>query len=136
MARTFGEYSPVVPLGTTWEEQIYLDDEDGQPLDLTGYEARAQLRTSVLDVGAPALELSSLGVAPTLFVQRAGVVGLVEVAVQVPAVNALSPDWTKRKFVWDIELYIPGSGGAPDYVIPCVTGKVTVTRRATKAGVP
>ena len=29
MARTFGTYSPVVPLGTTWEESLVLEDADG-----------------------------------------------------------------------------------------------------------
>lgn len=43
MARTFGTYSPVVPLGTTWEESLVLEDADGMPIDITGYDVRAQL---------------------------------------------------------------------------------------------
>lgn len=43
MARTFGSYSPVVPLGTTWEETLVLEDADGMPIDITGYDVRAQL---------------------------------------------------------------------------------------------
>lgn len=43
MARQFGTYSPRVPLGTTWEESIVLEDSEGQPVDLTGYAVVAQL---------------------------------------------------------------------------------------------
>lgn len=136
MARTFGEYSPVVPLGTTWEESLVLADEDGVPLDLTGYEARAQLRTRKDAPGAPVFELSSEGAEPTMFVQPDAVVGLLTILVPRTQVSTLSPTNTKRKLVWDIELYIPGVGGEDDYVIPCVEGKVILLPRATRADLP
>ena len=57
MANLFAEYSPEVPLGTTWEEQMLFVDEDGNPVDLSGYtEAHAQLRVEkfpVVSGGAP-----------------------------------------------------------------------------------
>lgn len=133
MARTFGQYSPDVPLGTTWEEALVLADEDGVALDLTGYEARAQLRTSKDAPGAPVAELTSQGATPTLFVQPGAVPGLLTIAVPTSAVNALSPTNAKRKLVWDIELFIPGVGGADPYVIPAVEGKVNLLPRATRA---
>lgn len=136
MARTFGEYSPVVPLGTTWEESLVLADEDGTPLDLTGYEARAQLRTSAAAPGAPVFELSSEGADPALAVQPGGVLGLLTILVPRTQVSALSPTNAKRKLAWDIELYIPGVGGEDDYVIPCVQGKVNLLPRVTRADLP
>ncbi len=133
MARTFGEYSPDVPLNTTWEEELVLADEDDVPLDLTGYEARAQLRTSKDAPGPPVFSLSSVGAGATLSVQPGGQIGLLALAVPRTQVMALSPNNAKRKLVWDIELYIPGTGGADDYVIPAVQGKVNLLPRATRA---
>ncbi len=136
MARTFGEYSPSVPLGTTWEESLVLADEDGVPLDLAGYEARAQLRVSKDARGAPVLELTSTGADPTLFVEPDAQPGVLRILVPRTQVSALSPSNARRKLVWDIELYIPGSGGEDDYVIPCVEGKVTLLPRSTRADLP
>jgi hypothetical protein len=133
MARTFGEYSTDVPLGTTWEESFVLADEDGVALDLTGYKARAQLRTSKAALGAPVFELTSEGATPSMFVQPGAVAGLLTILVPSSQVSALSPNNAKLKLVWDIELYIPGTGGEDDYVIPCIQGKVNLLPRATRA---
>lgn len=43
MARQFGHYSLIVPLGATWEESLILEDANGSPVDLTGYDVVAQL---------------------------------------------------------------------------------------------
>lgn len=136
MARTFGQYSPDVPLGTTWEEALVLADEDGVPLDLTGYEARAQLRTRKDAPGPPVFALTSEGATPTLFVQPGAVAGLLAILVPVSQVSALSPNNAKRKLVWDIELFIPGTVGEDDYVVPSIEGKVNLLPRATRADLP
>ena len=45
MARDFPDaIALAVPLRTTWEEQWILTDDDGEPVDLTGYEFRMQVR--------------------------------------------------------------------------------------------
>jgi len=70
MARRFGTYSPVVPLGVTWEEQLQLLQTNGDPVDLTGYDVRVQFRVEkspLIDVithiptTAPVFELTTAG---------------------------------------------------------------------------
>lgn len=132
MARTFGTYSPVVPLGTTWEESLVLEDADGTPIDITGYSVRAQLHEK-LPVRAgggspdpePLFELTTpgfYGVPPGWPVIEAfdvpiGTDGAINLRVDDTWVA--SPTNTKRKLMWDIRL-VDGSG----YTIPVVSGAV------------
>lgn len=131
MARTFGKYSPKVPLGTTWEESITLADADLVPIDLTGFHARAQLRTGLNATGAPVLELSSEGANPTITIT--GPSGLLTFRIPHTAVSALSTANIKRILLWDVELFTRDVGDEVDYVIPCITGKVTFLPRVTRA---
>ena len=45
MSRTPAQASLTVVRGATWEDEITYRDEAGQAIDLTGYEARMQVRT-------------------------------------------------------------------------------------------
>lgn len=134
MARQFGSYSPVVPLGTTWEESIVLEDEHGTPIDLTGYQVRAQLRATIPTLASgspttqPIFELTTAGyyaTAPAWPVIEGfsvptptnGTILLLAPAAQFTPLA--SPTNAKTKLVWDIRL-VNGSG----YTIPVVSGAV------------
>lgn len=138
MARTFGEYSPAVPLGVTWEESILIEDEDCNPIDLAGYSVYAQLRDTVpvtdpvsgAATVAPVLELTSAGYygAPPPWPAFEALSipnptdGTVIVKLDVDDLWKASPSNAKRKLVWSIVLVNVDTG----YAIPVVQGKVTL----------
>src|SRR5690606_7294219 len=132
MARTFP--NPIalsIPLRTTWEERWQvLDDDTGEPVDLTDYEMRMQLRDR--RTGALVLTLDRRG-------SRGGPVAIAPAAVMIRlrvealADAALSPLNRKLTAGWDAELYIPGS---PEYVVPLLSGTATFTPRVTRPGEP
>ncbi len=134
MARTFGTYSPVVPLGTTWEESLVLEDADGTPINITGYSVRAQLHEK-LPVRAgggapnpePLFELTTpgfYGAPPAWPVIEAFTVPLGTdgaINLRVDDTWVASPANAKRKLQWDIRLVNKATG----YVIPVVSGAVS-----------
>lgn len=133
MARTFGSYSPVVPLGTTWEETLVLEDADGMPIDITGYNVRAQLysmqpvRVAGEPDPSPVMELTTPDfylVAPAWpvfegFSIPEGDDGRILLRLDAVDTWAASPDNAKRKLLWDVRL-VDGTG----YTIPVVAGAV------------
>lgn len=143
MARQFGSYSPVVPLGLTWEESITLQDSAGAAIDLTGYAVRAQLRPALVardpDTGLgasdPLLELTSAsyyGSAPAWDVIEALSIPTPAngtILLTVPAADTwkLAPTNVKTKLLWDLALVNTGTG----YAIPVVSGKVSALPRVT-----
>lgn len=143
MARQFGQYSPAVPLGTTWNESLVLEDEHGAPNDITGYAVRAQIRVSVPSVASgqatdtPVVELTTAGFyeegeAPTWPVVEAfeipnGDDGLIVLELDPANTWLLSPDNGRRKLYWDIRLVNKETG----VIVPVVTGKVPVIPAVT-----
>jgi hypothetical protein len=135
MARQFGSYSPLAPLGVTWEEELILTDENDAPIDLTGYSVRAQFREEVPELdpetGEPAtdpvFELTTADwydSAPSWDVFDVVTVtpaeGKIEWALPVDDLWTASPDNFKRKLVWSMIL-VRDDG----YAIPVVQGKAT-----------
>lgn len=136
MARQFGTYSPVVPLGVTWEEELILTDEDDAPVDLTGYSLVVQLREDVpeidIDTGEPTtdpvFEITSAAFyddppAWPVFAVAAivAVDGNIKWLLPIEDLWTASPDNAKRKLVWAVVLAKKADG----YAIPCVEGKPT-----------
>ena len=86
MARNFPDpISITVPLRTTWEERWELMDEHGDPLDLTDYQFRMQVRRKVsrallLEIGTEA-DYAVIDL-PT---------GAIDITVPAEVVVALSP---------------------------------------------
>lgn len=138
MARTFGEYSPAVQLGVTWEESIVIEDETFAAVDLTGYSAYAQLRAVVPATDPvtgdattdPVLELTTPGYYgtppawPTFEALSipAPTDGTILLRLDVDDLWTASPANAKRKLVWSIVLVNTITG----YAIPVVQGKVIV----------
>jgi hypothetical protein len=133
MARQFGAYSPKVPLGTTWEESLVLEDADGNVIDLTGYDVVAQLHTSPPsrneETGAgsePVLEITTAGFydTPEDYVVEGFSVpdpddGTILLLVAPEDFWRVSPANRRAKLVWSIMLV-----NDVGYTIPVVAGKV------------
>lgn len=131
MSRTPASYSMTVVRGSTWEDYLdYFEDDKVTPIDLTGYEARMQVRTLLGQFGTTTietlrLELSSAGQDPRLFVEipdGGSVANRVRIRVEATDTVALNPNNNaKERLVYGIELY---QAGPPEYVIPYATGKL------------
>lgn len=135
MARQFEEYSPGVPLGVTWEDQIILQDENGDPVDLTGYAVRAQFYVSRSlrdpNTGAPltppVIEIVSEDFYTTLptwpVIEAVSIpaptTGTITLRVEVQDLWRFAPRNDKQKYEWSLLLVNPSSG----YAIPVVYGK-------------
>lgn len=135
MARTFGQYSPIVPLGVTWDEDLILQDVDGNPVNLTGYSARAQfyedmpIRDPVTGepVVPPIAELTTAGV----YVESPGWPFFESLSIPAPLTGEVlssldladlwcfSQDNEKRKLFWSLVLVNEDTGTA----LPVVEGK-------------
>ena len=139
MARTFGSYSPSVPLGLTWEESIALDDENGDAVDLTGYDVVVEIYAAQpvrdpdtgLATVEPVLQITTADYhaeAPDWDVSEGASIptpanGTILLAVEPADVWLLSPTNEKTKLFWAIILVNPDT----DYRIPVVSGMVSVT---------
>jgi hypothetical protein len=126
-------YSMTVQRGATWEQDFFYTEDDGvTPIDLTGYEARMQVRRPTGRYGLTTtdtlvLELNSTGANPLLelFVPAGGTVrNGIRIRVSATGTEVLNPDNLKKvKLVYGLELYRPLP--APDYVIPLFEGTLT-----------
>lgn len=142
MARQFGQYSPVVPLGVTWEEQLQLLQDDGSPVSLIGYDVIWQFCAAKPDRDAdtglpttdPEFELTTAGwysVAPAWPVFEAISIptptnGTIQSLLDFGDLWTASPDNSKRKLYMSIVLVNPDTL----YAIPVVQG-VAVFLQAT-----
>lgn len=134
MSRTPASFSLQVVRGATWEDDFQYQDDSGVPFDLTGYEARMQVRTEAGRYGLSTaetlvLELSTTDMGLTIPEPLEGrVVLLVEAANTV----MLNPDNLKKtKLAYSLELYRPGGQGL-EYVIPLVEGSISVKGEVTR----
>lgn len=138
MARRFGSYSPVVPLGLTWEEFLTLYEDDGvTPVNLTGYDVRAQfwpasVKNPVLAAGVPTsnpvFELTtadSYGTPPAWPVLEAytfheddPLTGGIDQLVDKDDLWLASPTNVKVKLFFSMVLWNPDT----NYAIPVVEG--------------
>lgn len=128
MSRTPASYSMTVVRGSTWEDSfVYLQDDGVTPVDLTGYQARMQIRSLAGQFGTSTadtlvMELTTDNGRLTITPAEG------KVALKVSATDTvlLNPDNAKKvKHVYALELFRP-AGAGPEYVIPLVQGKITV----------
>lgn len=134
MSRTPASYAMTVQRGATWEDEFTYTDDDGLPIDLTGYEARMQVRTLATRYGTSTtglmLELSTTGTDPLLVWDTAatGRLRIVARPDQHAALNASNAK--KAKYAYAIELHKPDGTG--EYVLPLVEGALTVRGETTR----
>jgi hypothetical protein len=125
MARTFGSYSPVVPVATTWEETIEFADENDAPVDLTGFVVEAQLRAT--PTGASVLNLTTAGGHWTMPDPTNGTI-LLKVTPEVIAA-LLSANQIRRDLLWAVVLRDPTDSNLR---LPLVKGRVSLRREAAQ----
>jgi hypothetical protein len=136
MSRVPAKYNMTVIRGATWEDEFTYADDAGVPIDLTGYQARMQVRSLVGQFGTTTtttlmLELSTTGATPRLLWDTAAT-GTLKIVVPPTAHAVLNPANVARvQYAYSIELYQP-AGANPEYVLPLVQGKITVKGEVTR----
>ena len=111
-------YHLVIDQGATLRESFTYRDSNNAIVDLTGYSARSQIRTSY---SASGTVLSATSQAGTVSITAA--TGLI--AFNVPA--ATTATLTPGNYVWDLEIIDPSG-----IVTRLVGGTCTVTPEVTK----
>lgn len=128
MARDFPEaLALTIPLRTTWEERWVILDVAGDPVPLTGYEFRMQVRDK--HTGAVVLEIDSTGANPRAVIDDPN--GAIAIRVSAQDVSDVSPENRKTACKFDCEIYIP-AGANPEYVIPLLKGSASFQPRVTQ----
>lgn len=94
-----GELNLTVDEGTDFTLPLLWKDENGTPVDLTGYSAALQIRYSVNDDGTPLLNLTN-GAGITL----GGVLGTIDIEVTKAQNN-----FGQQTLVWDLEMTSPAA---------------------------
>ena len=130
MSRTPASYDMTVVRGATWEDEFTYTDENGAAIDLTGYEARMQVRTAGGQFGTTTaetlvMELTTDGADPHLSWDTAAQ-GRLRITVAAADTIALNADNARKVgLVYGLEVYLP-AGAAPEYVLPFVQGRLSV----------
>lgn len=114
-----GKYDIIIEQGATFSRVITWDDEDGEPVNVTGYTARAQFRASH---GSTSTVLSLTS--PSSGLVLGGALGTITMTITATATAAL----TAPSFgVWDLELV-----SATSVVTRLLEGTYQITPEVTK----
>lgn len=134
MSRTAARTSLTAVRGGTWEDFLDYYDEDGQPIDLTGYEGKLQVWPYDQLYGlasTPLLELTTQ--AGQLVIEA--IPGATSTAKNRLRIAQLPPDAfamlnpandKKAKYGFAANVWLPGVAPAPDYVLPYAIGTLNV----------
>jgi hypothetical protein len=113
-------YNTVIDQGADWFLNVTWEDVNEDPIDITGYTAALQLRTSPLArVVSLNLTTENDGIAIT------GASGL----VSIHATNDQTADLTPQRYTYDLELYSPAN---PTVVTRLIQGTVEVSANTTR----
>lgn len=115
-----GRYDITIEQGTTWTLTITWKDATGSPVDLTGYSARMQCRTSY-EAPQALVELLSTGAAPRITI--APQTGQLTLVLEETATRPLPPGHA----VYDLELVAPGGN-----VTRLLEGSVFISPEVTR----
>ena len=96
MGACAGKYNIIADQGATFTRQLTWKDTDGDPVDLTGYTARMQLRSQIDASGAAVLELTTENNRIVL----GGTAGSINLSVAATAMAEISA----ATYVYDLEL--------------------------------
>jgi hypothetical protein len=114
---TAGIYNFTLDQGSVWDLEIEYQDPDGDPINLTGFTARMQLRkdynSAVVDL---TLTTGGGGIVIT------GATGTIDISVTAAQTEVLDPAF----YVYDLEL-ISGSN-----ISRLIQGQITVAEQVTR----
>jgi hypothetical protein len=96
MASPAGIYNIIADQGATFTRQLTWNDSSGSAVDLTGYTARMQVRTSIDAAGAATLSLTTENGRIVL----GGTAGTITLTAEATATQAV----TAGAYVYDLEL--------------------------------
>ncbi|MBT9153347.1 MAG: hypothetical protein DDT39_00004 [Firmicutes bacterium] len=113
-----GKHNFIVYQGSTWDEEIVLNNADGTPMNLTGMQARMQLRE---EFASPSFILALDGTNGRLTVSDA-VGGRLRLLVAALDTAALPLDFEPKVYLYDLELFRPLP--EPEYVRKVLAGRV------------
>ncbi len=127
MGRKASTYSMSLTRGSTWTESFTYTDAAGDPIDLTGFVARMQIRTLAGRTGLSTadtlvMELASDGGSPRLFITPAE--GKIDLVVAAADTASLSPLNQPIRHVYELELV--DTNTTPNTIIPFLAGRVRV----------
>lgn len=111
-------YNLTIYQGASFSQNMIWQDQEQQPIDLTGYTARMMARTSV-NAAEPFLTLTTENGGITLGDDE-GTIVLTLTATQTAAL-------TETLGLYDLELIVPGGG-----VVRLLQGNLTVSKEVTR----
>lgn len=121
-----GNYSFTIEQGTTFERIFKYKDEDGAPVDLTGYDVRMQIRSSYDSAVLASLTSGSGDFVVSVPPDAAdGVTDKNQIKLTISATNTAA--YTFDQALYDIELE-SGTG----VVTRLLQGKIKLSREVTK----
>jgi hypothetical protein len=108
--------------GAYWSQEILWEDSNGDPVNLTGYTARMQIRKRVTDASA-VIELTTTNGRITL----GGAAGTILLTIAAADTAALPATPTDKRWFYDLEL-VPAGG----QVVRLLQGRVLVSPEVTR----
>ena len=114
-------YNTTIDQGADWYINFTYEQPDGTPVNITGYSAALQIRTSPLARTAVLTLEQGDGIAIT------GATGLIECHATATQTAAI----TNGRYAYDIEITSPASGNP---VTRLVQGTIEVTPQTTRTG--
>lgn len=122
-----------VQRGATWEGDAFqYSDANDVPVDLTGYEARMQIRTMAGRYGTSTSDtlLMELTTANGRLIWNTAAEGRIEIAVSAADTVILNPSNARKvKLAYALEVFLPG---ATERVIPLAIGVIDVHGEITR----
>lgn len=114
--------------GSTWEQVVLVTtDADGLvPMDLTGFQARMQVRE---EIGSADVVLDLTPANGRIAVVNPAQ-GAIQILVSAADTAALPLDFEQKTFVYDIEVFRPTP--APEYVRKVLVGKLKCYPEVTR----
>lgn len=115
-----GRYDITIEQGTTWTLSLTWKDAAGTPINLTGYSARMQIRSSY-EATSPLIELLSSGGTPSITITP--LTGVVALLIEEAATRTLPSGHA----VYDLEMV-----AANNNVTRLLEGSVTISPEVTR----
>ena len=139
-----GKYNFTIEQGATFDIELKYNDNCNNPIDLTDYSGRMQIRNSYADISGSSVYLT---LSSTLEADGTGInfsgsnndlpptsgsIGLfISAARTEQLVLSSSACSSGRRLIYDLELYSGSRGGSP-YTIRLLEGQVRISQEVTR----